>query len=461
VIKFCNRYLPSRLFVFLLLDGLLITAALLWSFDATAIRLFALSPSKALIVICVSVVVCLWCFYFFDLYDLDSTRTGRDVLLQALRSLGSGVLLLTPIWWLLLPRGSSYRGLEFALVLFLPVLCVYRFSSEWLRKRILPGDRVLLVGSGPSIRLLAGAIAEKYGLPLKLTGVVRENAGNAPDTLTFASCGHLCDLDRIVVSLRPNRIAIGMEPDAESPSARRLVELRRQGIRVDDATALYEEITGRVPVSLISDDRLAFGMGFRLSRATKLAYHAAGATFAVLAAVLLSPLLLGIAILIKLESKGPILYRQERLGYREQPFYAIKFRSMRMDAEKDTGPVWATESDPRVTRVGRVLRTLRLDELPQLWNVLRGEMCLVGPRPERLHFVATLREDLPFYELRHTIPPGITGWAQVCASYGSNLDESRLKLEYDLFYLKNRSVIFDLLILCKTAKIVAFGRGAR
>jgi lipopolysaccharide/colanic/teichoic acid biosynthesis glycosyltransferase len=166
-------------------------------------------------------------------------------------------------------------------------------------------------------------------------------------------------------------------------------------------------------------------------------------------------------VLIKLDSKGPMFFKQERVGLDGKTFFAYKLRSMRVDAELLSGPVWATENDPRVTRVGRILRKLRLDELPQLWNVMRGDMSFVGPRPERPHFVEMLEQHIPYYALRHSVPPGITGWAQVCASYGSDIGESRVKLEFDLFYLKNQSPLFDALIMLKTVKIALFGRGAR
>jgi lipopolysaccharide/colanic/teichoic acid biosynthesis glycosyltransferase len=168
-----------------------------------------------------------------------------------------------------------------------------------------------------------------------------------------------------------------------------------------------------------------------------------------------------IALVIKLDSKGPALYRQTRVGKDGTTFECLKFRSMRTDAESATGPVWAGENDPRITRVGRILRTLRLDELPQLINVLKGEMSLVGPRPERPHFVDKLKQQIPFYDLRHSIRPGITGWAQVSCHYGATIEESREKLEYDLFYIKNNSFSFDMLIMFWTVKIMLFGRGAR
>jgi exopolysaccharide biosynthesis polyprenyl glycosylphosphotransferase len=442
-------------------DALFIALALVWSLDVTAIKVAQMSPGKSLGVLLLSVAVCLWCFYFFDVYDLDSTSAGHDVLLRVLRSLGCGILLLVPVWWFLLPPGSHFRGLEVALVVFLMVLYAYRLVTEWVRHQFLPGERVLLIGSGNSIQLLAKTMREKLGLPLRLMGVVPHQFESCVPDLKFAVCGHLGEFDQIMGVLKPNRVVIGSEPDVEGLPAEKLVEVRRRGVRVDDAANLYEEITGRVPVELITSETLAFGEGFRTSRFIALVQRAGGAVIAPLLMLILSPIFLLIAILIKLDSRGPIFYKQERVGLHEKPFKTIKFRSMRTDSEQHTGPIWASKQDSRVTRVGKLIRTLRLDELPQLWNVAKGEMAIVGPRPERPHFVASLRLQIPFYDLRHTISPGITGWAQVCAGYGANVEESREKLEYDLFYLKHRSPLFDTLILFKTVKIMVFGRGAR
>jgi lipopolysaccharide/colanic/teichoic acid biosynthesis glycosyltransferase len=166
------------------------------------------------------------------------------------------------------------------------------------------------------------------------------------------------------------------------------------------------------------------------------------------------------AILIKLESRGPILYKQERVGKNGKTFVLAKFRSMRVDAEQD-GPVWASKGDERMTRVGRIIRKIRVDEIPQFWNILRGEMAFVGPRPERPHFVAQLAQQIPYYEQRHLIAPGLTGWAQIKYPYGASIEDARHKLEYDLFYIKNHTLLFDLIILFETFKIILFGRGAQ
>jgi exopolysaccharide biosynthesis polyprenyl glycosylphosphotransferase len=182
---------------------------------------------------------------------------------------------------------------------------------------------------------------------------------------------------------------------------------------------------------------------------------------AALLLVLAAPIMLAVWVAIRLESRGPAIFRQERLGRNGRPFVLLKFRSMALDAEQATGPVWAAQDDPRVTRVGRFIRKTRLDELPQLWNVLRGDMSFIGPRPERPHFIQALQEVVPYYAQRLSVPPGLTGWAQVRYPYGASVEDALEKLQYDLYYIKNMSLFLDLMIVLGTAQVVLFGRGAR
>ena len=308
---------------------------------------------------------------------------------------------------------------------------------------------------------LAEELAGKCGLPLKLAGVVLDHSRPLPKDFRFAVVGTVDRLRDLAHSFRPDRIVISSEIGISTVSADDLLALRRIGIRVQDAGELYESVTGRVPVESMRSNGLAFGAALIPTAMERSIHRAASFLSAVVLTILMAPIGLLVAIAVKLESEGPVFYTQERVGLSGRTFRVIKFRSMRKDAESTSGPVWATTKDSRVTRVGALLRKARLDELPQVINVLRGEMCLVGPRPERPHFVRMLEEQITYYDLRHCIPPGITGWAQVCANYGSNVEESRTKLEYDLFYVKNASLLFDLLILFKTIKIVLCGRGAR
>jgi len=232
------------------------------------------------------------------------------------------------------------------------------------------------------------------------------------------------------------------------------------GVRIDDGTSLCEQIFGQIEVDELHPSWLIFGDGFRPSRSYQIIQQALSVIVALILSVLTLPLIPIIAILIKISSAGPVLYRQKRVGLRGRTFYCCKFRTMRSDAEADSGPTWACDDDPRITKVGKFLRATRLDEIPQLWNVLRGDMEFVGPRPERPEFVEMLNREIPYYQLRHTVPPGITGWAQVCYKYGNTVEDSKEKLRYDLYYIKNASLGLDLMIIFQTIKTVVLGRGA-
>jgi exopolysaccharide biosynthesis polyprenyl glycosylphosphotransferase len=240
-----------------------------------------------------------------------------------------------------------------------------------------------------------------------------------------------------------------------------LLELKTQGVVVQDGADFYEAVTGKVHYESLRLGWLLFSTGIAASRLTLVVKRATSFSLSALGLVLALPLLPLIAAAIKLTSEGPLIYKQKRVGRDGKLFDCYKFRTMRTDAEAGTGPKFATADDPRVTPVGRFLRTSRLDEIPQIWNVFKGDMNLVGPRPERPEFVDRFNREIPWYRLRHSIPPGITGWAQVRYGYGNSLEDTKQKLAYDLFYIKNMSHGLDLLILFHTVKIILLGRGAK
>jgi lipopolysaccharide/colanic/teichoic acid biosynthesis glycosyltransferase len=257
-------------------------------------------------------------------------------------------------------------------------------------------------------------------------------------------------VDRVVVALEDRR---GQLPTAE------LLRCRLAGVRVQEREELYEHITGKIAVEAMRPSYLIFNRGFSRSLTGQVAKRAGDVTMALVGLLLAWPVMLLTAIAVRLSSRGPALYTQERVGADGRPFTLYKFRSMRTDAESGTGPVWAQKDDPRITPVGGILRRSRLDELPQLFNVLLGDMSLVGPRPERPVFVAELERQIPYYALRHVVKPGVTGWAQINYPYGSTVEDALQKLQYDLFYIKNQSLPFDLSILFTTIKTVVLRKG--
>jgi len=232
-------------------------------------------------------------------------------------------------------------------------------------------------------------------------------------------------------------------------------------VLIQDGTDFYEQVTGKIPIESLRLGALLFSSGFHISRFLEIYKRLASIAVSIVGLILSLPLLPFVALAIKLTSPGRLLYKQKRVGRNDSVFYCYKFRTMRADAEADTGPTWAGDEDPRITAVGRFLRVTRLDEIPQLWNVLKGDMSLVGPRPERPEFIQWLKQEIPYYNLRHTVRPGITGWAQIRYRYGNSIEDTREKLRYDLFYIKNMAPGLDALILFQTIKTILLGRGAK
>jgi sugar transferase (PEP-CTERM system associated) len=338
------------------------------------------------------------------------------------------------------------------------VILLGRLSLEWANRSFTAGERVLIVGSGNISVNLSHEIRLRSDLPMKILGVVSEPETSDPIS-ELTQLGPLENLAAIIEQQRPDRIVIALREYKRLPMEL-LLRVRTQGVCIEDAATLYAKLTGRIPVESILPSMLIFSTGFSRQSAPRLLLsRACSIVGASLGLLFCGPLMLLTALLIKLESRGPALYRQERVGKDAKPFQILKFRSMCVDAEQHSGPQWASQNDPRITRVGSIIRKLRIDEMPQFVNILHGDMSFVGPRPERPFFVQTLKEEIPYYDLRHSVRPGITGWAQVSYPYGATVEDAKQKLGFDLFYAKNTSIAFDLAILFQTVKIVLLGRG--
>jgi exopolysaccharide biosynthesis polyprenyl glycosylphosphotransferase len=272
--------------------------------------------------------------------------------------------------------------------------------------------------------------------------------------------GNTRDLQSIVTQHEITRIVVASDYVQGDP-LRDLISLRVQGLRVEHAHTTIAGLTGRIWLNAVPSTWFLFSDGFRRSKAMMATKRGFDVLFGVVGLLVCAPIMAVVAAAIRLDSRGPVIYRQTRVGYKGRPFELLKFRSMRVDAESATGACWAQEGDPRVTRLGRTLRKYRLDEVPQFINVVRGEMSFVGPRPERPVFVEQLRNTIPYYDERHMVRPGLTGWAQVEYQYGSTIAHACQKLEYDLFYLMNMSFLFDCAIVLKTVRTLISGRGSR
>jgi sugar transferase (PEP-CTERM system associated) len=269
------------------------------------------------------------------------------------------------------------------------------------------------------------------------------------------------DLMEMVQQKNVRRVIVAVQDRRDASPMDELLKLRLRGVHIEEATSWLEKISGKIEVEQLYPSWIIYAQGFRFSTPFRVFRRLLNFSVSLVGLLVTLPLMPFVVLAIKLDSPGPVLYRQERAGRGGKPFFCYKFRTMRQDAEADTGPTWALDDDPRITKIGRFLRTSRIDEIPQLWCVLRGDMAFVGPRPERPEFVEWLSKQLPYYGVRHMVRPGITGWAQVRYKYGNTIEDAKEKLQFDLFYIKNASLGLDVFIMFQTIKIVLLGRGAQ
>jgi sugar transferase (PEP-CTERM system associated) len=422
---------------------------------------FFLIEEDGLLRIAIVVASILLGLYMQDLYG-DLRVLKRILLVQQLcMSMGVAFLVQALLGYgrtqYMLPRSQMIFGSLLGLIL----LVIIRIAYSTVVVRSIGAQRLLLVGNSPVLAEVAGHVAGRPELGVIPIGHITENSETAAGISTVPHLGMLEEIRAIVERTKPDRIVIGMAERRQRLPVNELLQLRLSGIRIEEVAATYEMAFGRVCLRELRPSHLIFSEQLGPSQASVEFQAIYSMVIALASVVLLSPLLALAAVLVKISSRGPILYRQTRVGLEGKLFTVYKFRSMYEDAEAHTGAVWAQRDDPRITPIGRFLRKTRLDEIPQIFNVLRGEMSMVGPRPERPEFVKTLSEQIPFYRQRHCIKPGVTGWAQINYKYGDSLEDTITKLEYDLYYIKNISFALDTYILVNTLKTVLLGRGAQ
>jgi len=412
-----------------------------------------------------AVVSAMFCVVLFSAQWVNLGDDGglvREIVVITVVSLILGALGFASAWVLLGSRGGYFPALlalEGSIAVPI-VVAVWRWLSVRLHLFRAVRENVLILGTGETARQVCRWIVGNHSSEYAVLGFAAETSARDGTILAmgvriqtdFGSLNRFCTrrVDRVIVALDEKR---GRLP------VRQLMEVRLQGIEIEDATSFFERISGKIAVETLLPSWLIFSEGFKTTRLRLILKRCADLVFSVGLLLVTAPLMALAAIAVRLDSRGPALYRQPRLGRDGQEFNVLKFRSMRQDAESDSGPTWTSHRDPRITNVGRLIRPLRIDELPQLINVLRGEMSFVGPRPERAHFVHQLEEAIPYYGLRMIVRPGITGWAQVEYGYGASREESLEKLKYDLYYIKNSNLLLDLWIVLKTFKVVLFGKG--
>ncbi len=457
MIRLFNVYYPVRTLVLLIGEALIVWT----SFLLGAVYAFrqdsylVLNYEGGYLKILVVTVGVLLCSHWFDLYDTARLTSRGELYFRLLMVPGllafvlAGVSYLRPNY--LLGNGSSAIGLLILTV----ALFGWRIGFTWLIQLPILIERVYVLGTGERAQRLVQGLRQNPEIGVEIVSWT----GKLEGAVTRDSVAvHLMD---IVHKQKVHRVIVAMPDRRGTIPMQELLDLRMHGVKIEEAASWLERISGKIEVENLYPSWLVFGEGFRRSTVFRLVRRGVSILISLVGLIVALPLFPLIVLAIRLDSKGPVLYKQTRVGKAGRTFNVVKFRTMRTDAEALGGPQWAGNNDPRVTRVGRFLRSSRLDEIPQLWCVLKGDMAFVGPRPERPEFVEWLSQEIPYYSVRHMVRPGLTGWAQVKYKYGSTVEDAREKLQYDLFYIKNASIGLDLLIMFQTVKTVLLSRGAQ
>jgi sugar transferase (PEP-CTERM system associated) len=463
MIRLFNRYWALPAALSLVTEGLLLLAAMPL---ATQLRLGAgrgtLPPGPTVLSNALTfMIIGLLCLYANGLYDFGERLASRDLLIRLLRTFS---ILAVASWalYFVIPDVQTGRGVfGLALAFGMSFVLAWRVVLRWILRSEGFAERVLVIGADQKAIDIARETHARKHLGYREVGYLDDDPAlqgvSILNPRVIGTTAQACELalqhgvTRVVVAAIDYRGRLSMDA---------LLSCKTHGIRVQEGSSYYEQLTGKIMIEGLRKSWLIFSDGFVVSRGTLFAKRLLDVLVAAAGLIVALPLMLLVALAVRLDSPGPVFFRQERVGRGGRQLTVWKFRSMRTDAEAG-GARWAVEGDPRITRVGRFIRKTRLDELPQLWNVLVGDMSLVGPRPERQMFVEQLKEQCPWYEQRLVVRPGLTGWAQVKAPYASTFEESIEKLKFDLYYIKNLSLFLDISILLSTARIVLLGRGAR
>ena len=463
MIRLFNRYWALPAAVSLAVEAALLFAAVPLS---TQLRLGlgpgTPPPSSTVVQEAVAfTLIGLLCLYANSLYDFGERLSSRELTVRLLRTFSIQAIASWALYFVF-PDVQMGRGVfALALLFGMAFVLAWRVLLRWILRAEGFSERVLIIGSDQkAIDIARETLARKH-LGYRVVGFLDDDPTLQGVSLinprVIGTTAHACDLalqhgaTRVVVAAMDYRGRLSMDS---------LLQCKTRGVRVQEGSSYYEQLTGKIMIEGLRKSWLVFSDGFMVSRGTLFAKRLLDVLVATAGILVTWPLMLLVALAVKLDSPGPVFFRQERVGRNGREFTLWKFRSMGTDAEA-SGAQWAVQGDPRVTRVGRFIRKTRLDELPQFWNVLVGDMSLVGPRPERRMFVDQLQEQCPWYEQRLVVRPGLTGWAQVKAPYASTFEESIEKLKYDLYYIKNLSLFLDISILFSTARIVFLGRSAR
>jgi sugar transferase (PEP-CTERM system associated) len=394
--------------------------------------------------------------YFQDLYANFRVKSLTLLMQQLCMAIGGSFLIQAFLTYIKKPEWAIPKWMMiFGSLLVLILIPAWRLFYGSVVLKAIGTKRVLFLGTTPIIREIAAHLADHPELGMSNLGFI-DNDPETGDLPGGKVLGTVDELAGIAKELRPDLIVVGMTERRQELPVNEMLHLRFSGIHFEEAPVTFEATFGRILTRQLRPSRLIFSGELGPGKRSLFWHTIYSLVLALVLTAIFAPVMVIVAILVKVTSRGPVFHRQARVGLNDSTFTVYKFRSMYADAEAGTGPVWARKDDPRVTPVGRWLRRLRLDELPQLLNVLRGEMSLVGPRPERPEFVTALSEKIPFYGYRHCVKPGITGWAQINYKYGDTMEDTIVKLEYDLYYIKNLALSLDTFILFHTLKVMLF-----
>lgn len=461
MIRLLNVYYPVRTLILLVGEALIVWASFLLgtAFVLGQDTYIALNYEHGYYKLLVVTGLVLLFSHWLDLYDASSLTTKGELYFRVLMVpavlafLMAGVSYVRPEY---LPAGELGGGSSSISLLILTLaLLGWRFGYTWLVQMPILVERVYVLGTGDRAQRLVQGLRQNPELGVEVASWTGKLEGAVNLESVAAHLMEVCDdkkVHRVIVAMPDRR---GSIPMAE------LLELRTRGVKIEEATSWLEKMSGKIEVENLYPSWLIFNEGFRRGATFVAMRRVISVVVSLVGLVLSLPLIPFIVLAIRLDSRGPIFYTQTRVGKAGKIFRVVKFRTMRQDAEAQSGPKWAGNNDPRITRIGKFLRSSRLDEIPQLWCVLKGDMAFVGPRPERPEFVEWLSKEIPYYGVRHMVRPGLTGWAQVKYKYGSTVEDAREKLQYDLYYMKNASLGLDLVIMFLTIKIVLLRRGAQ
>jgi len=458
MIRLFNVYYPTRTIVLLLCEALIVSGSFLL---ATALlkgpdTYLVLNYEYGAIKIAGLTLLTLLCSYYFDLYEPQRISARWEIYFRLLLVLGFLSFLLSAITYLFPTADIAGYVLVLGLALLTMALVAWRSMYQWLIGQKIFRERVYVMGGGERAQTVVQTLRTRKDAGMEVVGWEETPCDSLSEKDHFASAlrgfaGAKPSVDRVIIAMEDRRGAIPV---------RELLRLRFDGVVIEEAAALLERLTGKLYLDTLSPSSFIYAEGFRVKPSQQIARRIVSTLTAAFGLLLFLPFFPFVLLMVRLSSPGPIFFRQIRVGMGGRNFTVYKFRTMRTDAEA-TGAKWATKDDPRVTKIGMFMRKTRLDEVPQLWNVLIGDMGFVGPRPERPEFVPMLAEKIPYFELRHMIRPGLTGWAQVRFGYGATFEQNREKLEFDLYYIKHMTLGLDLLIMFETIKTIIRRQGSQ